>query len=306
MNETDFRFVVVENKQNEPNRLQLEYSSNPPKLKSVGHINTLYEMHELMSRSLEILAPFKDDCQPYETQNTHTTSGFNINNVIKNYGIYFAPDFPDFLVPKMTPKEFKAAPQMVRNAITWGVVRQEPGTISQDDPFRGVRELKARNREFITYYNAFGRMKNTNITTYNDKFAYINIKAQVFDNLVQYNIWSKSNYEVERLTEWFIDDYMDNYIGMFREAGIVQMYYDRRVRDNVIEQTKNGYHLRSVLYYIRTERIKPEIVGPIKQITLNVSVESLQNLLKIEEGNSIGSTNDILLSKWIQRNQLGG
>ena len=108
------------------------------------------------------------------------------------------------------------------------------------------------------------------------------------------------------VTEWFIDEYMDNYIGMFREAGIVQMYFDRRVRDDTIITMKNGYHVRSVLYYIRTERIKPEFIGPIKQVTLNISVENLQNLIKDSEDYNLGSIEDKLMSKWIQRNQLGG
>jgi hypothetical protein len=132
------------------------------------------------------------------------------------------------------------------------------------------------------------------------------MRAQVFDNLVQYNIWSKTNYEAERLTEWFESEYMDNYIGMFREAGIVNMYFDRRVRDDTVLAMKNGYHVRSVLYYIRTERIKPEFIGPIKQITLNINVENLQNLLKVEEGYNIESMHDQLVKRWIQRNQLGG
>jgi hypothetical protein len=238
-------------------------------------------------------------------------SGFNIDRCIQDYGIYFSPDFPEFLIPKSTPTEYKSSPQVARNAITWGVVRSEPGTVSQDEPFRGTRELKGRHREFVVYYEDSGRSRivgvnETILKGFTNKFAYMKMKGQTFDNLVQYNIWSKTNYEVERLTEWFLSEYMDNYIGMFREAGIVQMYFDRRVRDDVVTQMKNGYHVRSVLYYIRTERIKSELIGPIKQVSLNISVENLQNLIKIEEGNNIESEHDSLIKRWVQRNQLGG
>ena len=308
----DLKFIIVENKQSEPMKFAMEYTSNPPHLRSIGRINTIYEMHDLMSKSLEIISPLKTDTQPFVSDtNLYTTSGFTMDKSIQDYGIYLAPDFPEFLIPKLTPADYKSSPQVVRNAITWGVVRSEPGTVSQDDPFRGTRELKARTREFVAYYGDSGRSKiiganNTVLNAFTDNFAYIRMKAQVFDNLVQYNIWSKTNYEAERLTEWFIDEYMDNYIGMFREAGIVQMYFDRRVRDDTIITMKNGYHVRSVLYYIRTERIKPEFIGPIKQVTLNISVENLQNLIKDSEDYNLGSIEDKLMSKWIQRNQLGG
>ena len=308
----DIKFVVIENKQENPLRFSMQYSSNPPKLKSVGRINTIYEMHDLMSRSFEIISPLRSDCQPYvATDNLYTVSGFNIDKSIQDYGIYIAPDFPDFLIPKISPSEYKAPPQVVRNAITWGVVRSEPGTVSQDEPFRGTRELKARTRDFIVCYEDAGKVKivgldSTILKSFTNKFAYMKMKGQSFDNLVQYNIWSKTNYEVERITEWFQHDYMDNYIGMFREAGIVSMYFDRRVRDDVITQMKNGYHVRSVLYYIRTERITPEFIGPIKQVTLNINVENFQSYINDLGGYNIESTHDKLLSKWIHRNQLGG
>lgn len=306
----DLKFVIVENKQDNPVKLNMVYTSSPPRLRSVGRINTLYDMHDLMSKSFEIIAPLKDDAQPY-IENLYTTSGFNIDRNIQEYGIYLAPDFPEFLIPKATPSEYKTSPQVVRNAITWGVVRQEPGTVSQDEPFRGTRELKPRVREFIVCYNDISNSKiinpgSTLIRPITDKYAFMKTKGQYFDNYVQYNIWAKTNYEAERITEWFLDEYMDNYIGMFREAGIVNMWFDRRVRDDTLLAMKNGYHLRSVLYYIRTERIKPEFIGPIKQVTLNISVENLQSLIKDNEGINIESQFDSLISKWVQRNQLGG
>ena len=310
--EPDLKFLIIENRQSEPVKFGMVYNEQPPRLRSVGRINTIYDMHDLMSKSLEIIAPLREDCQPYNgNPDLMPASGFNIDRSIQDYGIYLCPDFPDFLIPKLTPTEYKAAPQVIRNAITWGVVRSEPGTVSQDEPFRGTRETKARHREFIAYYEDNGRrlnigQDNTVLKAFTNKFAYIKMKAQYFDNLVQYNIWSKTNYEAERLTEWFEGEYMDNYIGMFREAGIVQMHFDRRVRDDVVSQMKNGYHVRSVLYYIRTERIKPEFIGPIKQVTLNINVENLRNLIKEEEGNNIEFMHDKLVSKWTQRNQLGG
>jgi hypothetical protein len=308
----DLKFTVVENVSKNPIRFEMSYNPSIPKLRSKGRINTLYDMHDLMSKSLEIVAPFNEEAN-ISTGNERgeiTVSGFTMDKSLQKYGIYLAPDFPEFLLPTYKPEDIKSGPQAARNAITWGVVRSEPGTVSQDSPFRGTREIKARTREFIAYYQDTGRHvyigeNNTILNSFTDNFAYMQMKAQVFDNLVQYNIWSKTNYEAERLVEWFEGEYMDNYIGMFREAGIVQMHFDRRVRDDTIQAMKNGYHVRSVLYYIRTERIKLDLIRPIKQVELNINVENLQAI--IGSGDTyIGSIEDDLVSRWVSKNQLGG
>jgi hypothetical protein len=305
-----FKFVIVENTKSNPSRMEMEYTSNPPHLRSIGKINTLYEMHDMMSKSLEILAPCKTICNTTSGTLTYEPSPY-ISQSISKYGIYFCPDFPDFLLPKDRQTDYVSSAQVVPNVITWGVVRTEPGTVSQDQPFRGTQEVAPRVREFLAYFENEGKKHivgtdKTLTTFFNDKYAFVKMRAQVFDNLVQYNIWSKSNYEAERLTEWFESEYMDNYIGMFREAGIVNMRFNRRVRDDSLTVIKNGYHVRSVLYYIRTERVKPEFIGPINQINLNISVENLQKLVKEEEGRNIESVSDTIISKWIHRNQLGG
>ena len=305
-----FRFSIIENTKTNPVKMDLVYETKPPRLKSVGKINTIFDMHELMSKSLEILAP----CNTLDNiiiDNITYNSTSEIDQSIAKYGIYFAPDFPDFLLPKTDQTDYVSAKQVVRNAITWGVVRSEPGTVSQDQPFRGTQEIHPRVREFIGYYESSDRKhivgQSETINGFiNNKYSYFKVKAQVFDHLVQYNIWSKSNYEAERLTEWFEGTYMDNYIGMFREAGIVNMYFNRRVRDDILHTMKNGYHVRSVLYYIRTERVTPEYIGPINQINLNINVESLQKLVQENEGRIIEPNYDKLISKWVQRNQLGG
>lgn len=310
MSNYDIKLCVLENPNINANKFGLFYSSDPPKFRSVGKINTLCDMHDLMSKSFEILAPVRTNCNIVNSGIIYPTDNFNITESINNYGIYFSPDFPNFLIPEYTPTNYKSGPHTIRNAITWGVVRSSPGTVSQDQPFRGTKEFKARIRDYTgivleDYRKRIVGDSNTVIQKNQTQLMYIRTKAQVFDNLVQYNIWCKSNYEVERLTEWFQDSYMDNYIGMFREAGIVQMYFYRRVRDDTVYHSKSGYHVRSVLYYIRTERIRPESIGPINQINLNFNIENLQTQLKNEDY-KIESEYDKLISKWISKNQLLG
>jgi hypothetical protein len=300
----DFSFTIVENSPSSPNFLHLMYSQNQiPRLKAHGGISTILEMNNLMSNSFDIIAPL----EPSGTTNYFNKIG-NDTSLYLPGGIWFSPDFPDFLIPVGLPG-YQAAPQVVQKAITWGVVRQEPGGT---DPFRGTRDVRPRVREYIALFgNETAQYiigsSDSSIQNFGGLLKFITVKGQTFDNLVQYNIWSKSNYEVERLTEWFQYEYMDNFIGMFREAGIINLWFDRRIRDDTLTAMKNGYHVRSVLYYVRTERLSFNTVGPIKQINLNINVRDLATIVNNVKGHKIDSDLEKrLVNKWIKKYQFGG
>lgn len=288
----DFNFIIVENTANKPDMKIIEWDSKHRRLRSAGEISTLLEMHELMSKSLDIIAPLGTPVEHCTGQPMYNQSG-----------IFFAPDFPDFLLPLDNPN-YQTAPGVVSKAITWGNVRKEPGTMS-GKPFRGTQEIKPRYREFIALFGNYAKqwVVGSNVSElegYGELTGYMKISAQAFDNLVQYNIWARSNYEAEELTEWF-EEYMDAYRGMFREAGIVQMVFDRRVRDDTLVQMKNSYHVRSVLYYVRTERVRVESISPIKRIDLKINVNDLMKVSNTLKDHII-DTNlyDRILKKWHQ------
>ena len=269
------------------------------KAKSVGSIQTLADMHGLMRKSLEILQP----CT------------------------FFSPDFPDFLLPRTdhrycqpTPEQIAqfmpqcsdnngpegSSKRVVERAITWGVVRKEPGTAG-GPPFSGTQELRARPREFVAVFDNnikkyVGSASPNFLEKYGRLAKFVKVYGQVFDNLVQYNIWTRSNYDAEVLTEWF-ENYMDDFRGMFREAGINQMHFDRRVRDDTLMQRNNGYHLRSILYYIRTERIKIQTILPIRRIDLNIWNDDLQSQLAAVDENKllVGDIHNKIIDRWIDK-----
>lgn len=269
----DFSFVIVENTSN-PTFKTLKYDRESQRLRSVGEVHTVLEMNTLMSKSLEIIAPL-GALVPSCPENLSAPVVWENPS-----GIYFAPDFPEFLLPLGYPGAADP-PAVIKRAITWGIVRKEPGTMS-GTPFAGTQEIKPRGREFLAIFNDYAKQwivgsDASTLEGFGELSYYIKIAGQAFDNLVQYNLWSKSNYEVEELTEWF-EEYMDSYRGMFREAGIVQTVFNRRVRDDTLVAMKNGYHVRSVLYYVRTERVHVEEIAPIKRINLKINVNDLRRL----------------------------
>lgn len=292
----DFSFVAIENTPNKPNFLSFSYQggNNSPRIidafnKTVGGrlkannaIWTPLEINDLMSRSMEIMAPIGSP-QGMSTgigigsgYGAYSLRGVNPDNYYPS-GVFFAPDFPEFLLPKQE-QHYNAPAQGYNNAITWGVVRMENGSMS-GPPFRGTQEVRPRHREYIAVFGDTNRKylidnSSTRISRSGKLLKFITIAGQHYDMLIQYNIWSKSNYEVELLTHWFLR-YMKLYRGMYREAGVQNMFLHSRVRDDTLMQMKNGYHLRSVLYYFRVEELTIEEVGPINRINLNIDVESL-------------------------------
>jgi hypothetical protein len=280
------------------------YIDDNKRLKSRGSVQTFLELHRLMNESLKIASPH----------------------------IMFSPDFPDYLlgeddprsiqdsIPYISPEDNASMPhhrsdlwerdysnyQGVEHVpspqITWGIVRQEPGVVS-GKPWTGTQEMKPRRREMLAIFNPDIK-KYVNpvasasmIEKYGRLMKYVEIYGQVYDNSVQYNIWARTSWEVEELTEWF-KDYLRKFTGMFREAGIIEMWFDRRVRDDTLLQIKNKYHLRSFLYYFRTEEINIKTIKPIRRIDVNLHVNDLPSW---ESGNSndyIVDMNNKLLSKW--------
>jgi len=270
----DFHFIAIENTQNKPNFKIFEWANSAKRLKSIGTIGTPLEMNCLLNTSLSIGYP----------------------------DVYFAPDFPHFLLEKDNPS-YSNSPTVIDKVITWGVVRKEPGSVS-GTPFRGTQEVKPRQREYLALLSDKNKQwivgsDESSISPSGGLIKYIKVKAQAFDVLIQYNIWTKTNFEAEETIEWF-EDYMMRYTGMFMEAGIVNMWFDRRVRDDVISSMKNGYHVRSVLYYIRMERVTPENVSPIHKIDLKVNVTDLQQTyMSVADQEIDPSLHNKIVQKWV-------
>lgn len=300
----DFEFIILQNSNENYAYRKIKFiKDRVPPLKSVGGINTILEMNSLISDTLDIIAPLSQIT-------THgSISDTNVWPIYNPSGIFFSPNFPDFLIPEQIPN-YISSPQVIPNAITWEVVRQEPGSVSTT-PFKGTQEITPRSREMIALFGEqesrhVSYIEKTPIMNNTAVLSYLDIKGQFFDNLVQYNIWSKSNFEVEMLTEWFID-FMRQYTGMLREAGVVNLWFDRRIRDDIKQQMKNGYHVRSVLYYIRTERIYINSVEPIKRINLRINVDTLKSTIETLNNHlNEENLNRSLMNKWIKINQLGG
>jgi len=100
-----------------------------------------------------------------------------------------------------------------------------------------------------------------------------NVYLQEFDNYVQFDLFTRTNFEAEEFIEWF-EDFMFSYTGLFIHAGVGQIDYFHRLEDTEITKWRTGLSVRSVRYYIRTQKLLEEDEYKIKQI----KVQLLQTL----------------------------
>lgn len=264
------------------------FTDSQNRLKSKGSIQSILEVSPLMYRSLRLLSPrlmFSPDFPDY-LLNVDDPKCVNDPPEMPGYENLRMPHHRNDLFERFYHEYDEAGDENEKlglttvptPTITWSIVRSEPGSVG-GEPFSGTREVKPRNREFIAVFNPelqkyIGDTSKDFIKLYGGLGQFVKLDAQVFDNIVQYNCWARTSWEVEELTEWFID-YLRDYTGMYREAGIVQMWFDRRVRDDTMMAINNKYHLRSFLYYFRTERVNIKTIEPIRRIETSLRVETL-------------------------------
>jgi hypothetical protein len=166
--------------------------------------------------------------------------------------LIIAPAYPRYLMPET--KEYEATmenpTERFKDTITFKVTREEPGAIGGDkQPFgSGGRELYPRLRE---------------VQTGTDKSK--NIYGQWFDTLVQFDVWSVTNYEADQLALWF-RRFMTAYRNFFRQMGLGEVLFWWRGQDDVTSKLRNSLSYRTLVYFIRSEEISTDEDFVLKEI----------------------------------------
>jgi len=182
---------------------------------------------------------------------------FNVLEVA-NPELVFAPAYPQYLLPETREfsKTMENPTALFKNTITYMITREEPGSLGgNNQPFGGAtRELTPRHREAIKTSDEKSR----------------SFHGQLFDTLVQFDIWALTNWEVEQLAIWF-KRFMMSYRGFFKEMGISELLFWWRGRDDVSSKLKNSLHVRSLVYFVRTEEISYEDDYNLKEVKIQIS-----------------------------------
>lgn len=138
------------------------------------------------------------------------------------------------------------------DTITFRVNRREPGTIGKH-PFDPPSEIKPRVRQELVDPD------------YRD--CHIQVLGQWFDNLLQFDCWSRTNNRADDLIAWF-EDFMFKYIWVWKKNGVNEILYWMRREDEAVRKWRNDLAVRSVIYYFKTEKITIIREHDLKQIDL--------------------------------------
>jgi hypothetical protein len=145
-----------------------------------------------------------------------------------------------------------------RDTIVFRVKRREPGTIGKH-PFDPPTEIKPRIREYRVDPD--------------HPDCHVVVMGQWFDNLLQFDVWSKLNNSADTLIEWF-EDFMYKYTWVWKKNGVNELLYYMRTMDEEVSKWRNDLAVRSVLYYFRTEKIVTIKEYDLKQIDLYLELEN--------------------------------
>ena len=174
---------------------------------------------------------------------------------IEKPGLIIAPAFPKYLIPD-TPahqRTMENPTEKFMDTITYKVTREEPGSIGGNkQPFGGTRELTPNIRQIVK-----GPDKSENIY------------GQWFDTLVQFDTWSLSNWEADILVLWF-KRYMTTHRNFLKHMGLSEIHFWWRGVDETSSKLNNGLHLRTIVYFVRTEEICTESDFNLKELQFQI------------------------------------
>lgn len=124
--------------------------------------------------------------------------------------------------------------------VTYSLERKEPGSID-GTPFGPRKDYRKRVREHI---------KDPDSPSHT-----IEIRAQTFDNLIQFDCCTVDNYSANRLARWF-EKFMELYEWVLKLNGVQQFLFLQRFNDTAAQKWRQDLVVRSLQYYFRTEEIE--------------------------------------------------
>jgi hypothetical protein len=145
-----------------------------------------------------------------------------------------------------------------RDTIIYRIKRREPGTIGKH-PFDPPTEIKPRIRQQIVDPDHVD--------------CHIMVLGQWYDNLIQFDVWSKLNNRADDLIEWF-EDFMYKYTWVWKKNGVNELLYWMRTIDEEVSKFRNDLAVRSVMYYFRVEKIVTVREYDLKQIDLYLGLSN--------------------------------
>lgn len=79
-------------------------------------------------------------------------------------------------------------------------------------------------------------------------------KGQFFDNYLSFNMVARTSAQANRMSLWF-EDIMEVGRIFFARKGFVRYHFDKREKDSFLKSGEEGFHVRPLKFYLRTEKV---------------------------------------------------
>jgi hypothetical protein len=142
--------------------------------------------------------------------------------------------------------------------VTYTMIRKEPGSIN-GQPFGSRKQYKPMPRETIRSKYEPGRS--------------IEISAQWFDVLVQFECFTTDNLSADLLADW-LEEFMRQYTWVLKYNGVQEILFWQRLRDGAVTKWRQDLISRTVQYYFRIEDLLPVVRKDL------INIDSSINLAK--------------------------
>jgi hypothetical protein len=147
----------------------------------------------------------------------------------------------------------------IRSTVVYTLIRKEPGSIG-GQPFGPRKQYKPMPREHKRSTFEPGRS--------------IEINAQWFDLLVQFECFTTDNLSADLLADW-VEEFMRQYTWVLKYNGVQEILFWQRLRDGAVTKWRQDLISRTVQYYFRIEDLLPVVRKDLINIdhTINLAKE---------------------------------
>lgn len=145
----------------------------------------------------------------------------------------------------------------MRPSIIYSLALKEPGSLGKQ-PFGEPKDYKKKVRETI---------KDPDSPNHS-----IEIRAQTFDNLVQFDCCTNDNFSANRLARWF-EKFINLYEWVLKKNGVQQMLFVRRYNSTDSQKWRQDLVVRTLQYYFRTEEIEAISRRDLTKINYSVNLD---------------------------------
>lgn len=99
---------------------------------------------------------------------------------------------------------------------------------------------------------------------------FIELRGQMYDVLLEFNIFAMASDEADALVEE-LDDFIMLYKGFFKQQGVQEILFFAQGGDQVITDYKFPIAYRPIQYTVRIEKITPIFLSTIEQIATSIA-----------------------------------